>query len=100
MEQLSLFSEEIKRNPRPANIPAVPKTKDTQASYSVWGWLFQITAAIVLGLKYRKNLTKIKVEGKILNCILVIEIQYMFKQNQLENPLKAIIMSLIIVRQQ
>ncbi|WP_289758541.1 hypothetical protein [Lactobacillus taiwanensis] len=64
MEQLSLFSEEIKRNPRPANIPAVPKTKDTQASYSVWGWLFQITAAIVLGLKYRKNLTKIKVEGK------------------------------------
>lgn len=64
MEQLSLFSKEIERKPRPANIPAVPKTKDTQASYSVWGWLFQITAAIVLGLKYRKNMTKIKVEGK------------------------------------
>lgn len=64
MEQLSLFSKEIEKKPRPANIPAVPKTKDTQASYSVWGWLFQITAAIVLGLKYRKNMTKIKVEGK------------------------------------
>ena len=62
-EQLDLFdasdldSKELKPEDK-------EKNKNTQASYSAWGWLFQVTAAMVMGLKYRKKLTEMKVEGK------------------------------------
>lgn len=60
-EQLSLFSidEQDSEELKPED-----KEKNTQASYSAWGWLFQVTAAMVMGLKYRKTLTEMKVEGK------------------------------------
>ncbi|KRL82279.1 hypothetical protein [Lactobacillus ultunensis] len=60
-KQLSLFSTDDLDS---KELKPEDKEKNTQASYSAWGWLFQITAAIVMGLKYRKNLTEIKVEGK------------------------------------
>lgn len=60
-EQLDLFevSDLDSKELKPED-----KEKNTQASYSAWGWLFQVTAAMVMGLKYRKNLTEMKVEGK------------------------------------
>lgn len=56
-EQLSLFSTDDLNS---KELKPEDKEKNTQASYSAWGWLFQVTAAIVMGLKYRKNLTEMK----------------------------------------
>ena len=50
-EQLSLFSTDDLNS---KELKPEDKEKSTQASYSAWGWLFQVTAAIVMGLKYRK----------------------------------------------
>lgn len=74
-EQLSLFSTDDLNS---KELKPEDKEKNTQASYSAWGWLFQVTAAIVMGLKYRKNLTEMKVEGK------TEDIELYFKD---ENPI-------------
>lgn len=79
-EQLSLLSEKHTVNdkgkkPRPGNIPSPvsEKFKNTQVYYSAFGWEFQIVAAIVLSLKYRKSLKSVKVEGKTEDIELYLE---------------------------
>lgn len=66
LSQIESYSDAEIKPVRPRNIPspASEKFKQTQVNYSVFGWQFQIVAAIVLSLIYRKKLMKVKVEGK------------------------------------
>lgn len=68
VNQLELFSDKIakdsKKKPRPKNIPAESKTKNTDASASAFGWRFQVIVGIVLSLYNIKELKSVEIEGE------------------------------------
>lgn len=60
---IDLVEIEEEKSPRPKEMPADEKTKNTDASASVFGWRFQVVTGIILSLRNIKKLKSVEIEG-------------------------------------
>lgn len=76
-EQLELINSADtpfqKKIPRDKRIPFEPSVKNTNASYSVFGWEFQIISAIIISLNEIKDMSSVIVEGNTEDIELYFE---------------------------
>lgn len=60
---IDLVEIEEEKSPRPKEMPADEKTKNTDASASIFGWRFQVVTGIILSLRNIKKLKSVEIEG-------------------------------------